>query len=251
MDRAYVAVHVAEDREHWWFQGRRAILVALLRRVLAPGHHRLLELGCGSGNMLESLGEFGEAVGMEPDAALVAAARAAGLDVRRGALPRDRVVEPGWPDVVLMLDVLEHLDDDTAALRTAHAMLRAGGMLVLAVPAYQWLWSAHDVVLNHRRRYTARRLRGRVEGAGFQVEHVGYFNTLLLPGIALARAWKALRGDKGHDLVRPPAPINAALAALFALEAPIVTRLPVPFGASILLVARRGASADRRGRARR
>ena len=239
MDRAYVAVHVEEDRAHWWFRGRRAVLVALLRRRLPAGRHRLLELGCGTGNMLEALAEFGETVGMEPDKTLVAVARGAGLDVRRGALPHDRVVPPGWPDVVLLLDVLEHLEDDAAALRTAHALLAPGGTLVIAVPAYQWLWSAHDVALGHRRRYTAGVLGARVTAAGFDVRHVSYFNTLLFPAVALTRAGKRLRGDTGHDLTRPAAPVNAALARLFALEAAVVPRWPLPFGASLVLVARR------------
>jgi SAM-dependent methyltransferase len=239
VDRAYVAVHVEHDREHWWFRGRRAILRALLRRALGPGRHRLLELGCGSGNMLEGLAEFGEAVGMEPDEALAAAGRVAGLDVRHGMLPRDRVVEPGWPDVVLLLDVLEHLDDDETALRAAHAMLRPGGLIVVAVPAYDWLWSRHDVVLGHRRRYTAGRLRARLEAAGFAVEHLTYFNTLLLPLMALVRAWKRWRAEAGHDLARLPAPLNAALAGIFAAEAPFAARWSLPAGASIVAVGRR------------
>jgi len=77
MDPAYIAVHLEEDRDHWWFRGRRAVLLAVLRRVLPPGDHRLLELGCGSGNVLEALAEFGEAVGMEADETLAAAVRAA------------------------------------------------------------------------------------------------------------------------------------------------------------------------------
>jgi SAM-dependent methyltransferase len=239
MDRAYVAAHVEQDRAHWWFRGRRAVLLAVLRRALPAGRRRLLELGCGTGNMLESLAEFGEAVGLEPDEALVTVARAAGLDVRRGALPDARVVPAGWPDVVLLLDVLEHLDDDAAALRAAAEMLRPGGALVITVPAYDWLWSGHDVVLGHRRRYTARRLRRRVEAAGFAVDHLSYFNTLLLPAVALARAWKRLRGDRGHDLVRPPAVVNALLARVFGVEAAVVPRVPLPFGASLLLVAHR------------
>jgi SAM-dependent methyltransferase len=238
MDRAYVAVHVAEDRAHWWFRGRRAVLLALLRRRLPAGRHRLLELGCGTGNMLESLVEFGEAVGMEPDETLVAAARGAGLDVRRGALPHDRVVANGWPDVVLMLDVLEHLDDDAAALGAAREILAPGGTLVVAVPAYQWLWSQHDVVLGHRRRYTAGGLRARVAAAGFDVRYVTYFNALLLVPVALVRAWKRRRGGD-HDLARPVAPVNAALARLFALEAAVVPRRPLPFGTSVALLARR------------
>jgi SAM-dependent methyltransferase len=239
MDRAYVAVHVEEDRTHWWFRGRRAVLVALLRRRLPPGRHRLLEMGCGTGNMLEALSEFGQAVGMEPDETLVAAARRAGLDVRRGTLPHDRVVPAGWPDVVLLLDVLEHLDDDGAALRTARALLAPGGTLVVAVPAYQWLWSGHDVALGHRRRYTARLLRQRVIAAGFDVRYVSYFNTLLFPIVLLARGRKRLQREAGHDLERPASPLNAALAHFFALEAMVVPRCPLPFGASLVLMARR------------
>ena len=176
---------------------------------------------------------------MEPDETLVAAGRAAGLDVRRGALPDDQVVAPGWPDVVLMLDVLEHLDDEAAALRAARALLRPGGTLVITVRAYPWLWSAHDVVLNHRRRYTRPRLRACVQAAGFDVAYAGYFNTLLFPPVVLARAWKRRRRRRDHDLARPAAVLNAALARLFALEAPIASRVPLPWGSSLALIARR------------
>ncbi|HXH81480.1 MAG TPA: methyltransferase domain-containing protein, partial [Candidatus Tectomicrobia bacterium] len=203
MDRAYVAVHAGEDRDHWWFRGRRAILLAVLHRVLPPPPRRLLELGCGSGNVLEALGALGEAVGMEPDAELAAAARARGLDVRRGALPDDEVVPRGWPDAVLLLDVLEHLDDDAAALGAAHRTLRPGGVLVVTVPAHAWLWAAHDVVLGHRRRYTARALAALATRAGFRVRHLTYFNSLLFPAVVAARVWRRLRADGGHDLTRP------------------------------------------------
>ena len=82
MDRAYVAVHLEGPRGHWWLRGRRAVLLAMLRRTLPPGPHRLLELGCGSGNVLEALARCGEAVGMESDEALASVGRAAGLDIR-------------------------------------------------------------------------------------------------------------------------------------------------------------------------
>ncbi len=239
MDPAYVATHVEEDRRHWWFRGRLAVLLATLRRVLPPGRLRLLELGCGTGNVLAALAEFGMAVGMETHPDLAAAARAAGLDVRPGRLPGDLVVEPGWADAVLLLDVLEHLDDDVAALVTARRALRPGGLLVITVPAYRWLWSGHDVALGHRRRYTARELSRVVERAGLAVVHASYFNTLLFPAVALTRAWKRLRRDARHDLRRPSPAINRWLEWMFALERHLVPRVTLPFGASLLVVARR------------
>jgi hypothetical protein len=107
---------------------------------------------------------------------------------------------------------------------------------VATVPAYRWLWSSHDVVLGHRRRYSAARLRAVVEAAGFTVASLSYFNTLLLPMIALVRTWRRLRVAQSHDLVRPRATVNAALARVFALEAAIVPRWPLPCGASVLVI---------------
>src|SRR5256885_14149947 len=95
MDLAYVVTHVEEDRRHWWFRGRLAVLLAILRRVLPPGHARLLELGCGTGNVLAALAEFGEAGGMETHPGLPAAARAARPRVRGGRLPADLLLPPG------------------------------------------------------------------------------------------------------------------------------------------------------------
>ena len=110
---------------------------------------------------------------------------------------------------------------------------------VAAVPAYQWLWRGHAVVLGPRRRYSAARLRAVVEAAGCTVASLSYFNTLLLPAIAVVRTWKRLRGGHSHDLVRPRAAVNAPLARVFALEAVIVLRCPLPWGAPVLVIGRR------------
>lgn len=239
MDHAYVAAHIEEDRQHWWFRGRLRVLRATLGATLPRRSLKLLELGCGTGNVLRALRDFGEAVGMEPDERLIAAARADGLDVRRGTIPDDLVVPEGWADVVLLLDVLEHLDDEGGALATARRALAAGGTLVVTVPAFDWLWSAHDRALGHRRRYTAGRLRRVVEGAGFRVARVTYFSTLLFPAFALVRCLKRGRGPEAHDLRRAPVGLNRLLEGCFALERHLVPPVRLPFGSSLLLIAQR------------
>jgi SAM-dependent methyltransferase len=239
VERAYTAVHIEEDRHHWYFRGRLAVLLAVLERVLPPPPRRLLELGCGTGNVLQALGRFGEAFGLERDPELRAVGRAAGLDIRAGALPDDIPFPDAWADAALLLDVIEHLDDDVAAVRAAQRTVRRGGLVIVTVPAYAWLWSGHDVALGHRRRYTARQLRRTLATSGLRVEHIGYFNTMLFPAIAAVRLAKRLAGDRRHDLHRPSAAVNRVLTGLFALERHVVLRPGLPFGSSILAVARR------------
>jgi len=239
MDPGYAAVHAEQDRGHWWFIGRRAILLAEMTRWLPRRRCRVAELGCGSGGVLEALGRFGSAVGVEADPALLETARQRGLDCRLGSLPSDVPLPSGEWDAVCLFDVLEHLDDESAALGACRRLLASDGLLFVAVPAYAWLWSRHDELLGHRRRYTAPRLRRVVEAAGLLVERVSYFNALLAaPIIAVRLLRRALRRD-GHDLSRPPAPLNRLLAAVFSAESRLLRRRSLPFGVSLLLVARR------------
>jgi len=238
MDPAYAAVHAEEDRAHWWFLGRRAVILAEMARRLPVGGARLAELGCGSGGMLEALGRFGTAVGVELDPALRARARERGLDVRAGALPDTIPLEPAGWDAVCLFDVLEHVDDEAGALAACRRLLAPGGRLFVTVPAYAWLWSRHDELLGHRRRYTARALRGVAERAGFAVERLTYFNTLLAPPIMAVRLARAALRRPGHDLDRPAPLLNRALAACFSAEARLLRWVSPPFGISILLAAR-------------
>ena len=137
MDKAYAAVHAEEDRAQWWFQGRRAIILAEMARRLPGGRRRVAELGCGSGGMLESLAAFGPAVGVELDPALREIARGRGLDVRAGALPDHIPLEAGRWDAVCLFDVLEHVADEAGSLRACRRLLAPDGRLVVTVPAYQ------------------------------------------------------------------------------------------------------------------
>ena len=242
MDPAYAAVHAEEDRAHWWFLGRRAVILAEMARRLPAGRARMAELGCGSGGMLEALSRFGTAVGVETDATLRARAQERGLDVRAGALPDAIPLHPGRWDAVCLFDVLEHVDDEAGALAACRRLLVPGGRLFVTVPAYAWLWSRHDDLLGHRRRYTARALRQVAERAGFTVERLTYFNTILAPPIMAVRIVRAALRRPGHDLDRPAPWLNRALAACFSAEAGLLRWTSPPFGISILLVARRADS---------
>jgi SAM-dependent methyltransferase len=245
MDPSYAAVHAEEDRGHWWFVGRRAVILQEMARRLPAGGGRIAELGCGSGGMLEALARFGPAVGVESDAGLRDRARARGLDARPGSLPHDIPLEASRWDAVCLFDVLEHVEDEAGSLRACIRLLAPGGRLFVTVPAYAWLWSPHDELLGHRRRYTAGSLRRAAETAGLVVERLTYFNSLLaLPIIAVRLVRAALRRP-GHDLDRPAPLVNRLLAACFAAEARLLRFASAPFGISILLVARPAGSLPR------
>ncbi|MGH7413664.1 MAG: class I SAM-dependent methyltransferase, partial [Candidatus Rokuibacteriota bacterium] len=160
------------------------------------------------------------------------------LDVRPGSLPHDIPLEASAWNAVCLFDVLEHVDDEARALGACRRLLAPGGRLFVTVPAYAWLWSRHDDLLGHRRRYTTGALRRAAEEAGFAVERLTYFNSLLAPPIIAARLVRAALRRSGHDLDRPAALWNHALAACFAAEAGLLGWTSLPFGISILLAAR-------------
>jgi SAM-dependent methyltransferase len=237
---------------HWWFVGRRRILLQVLDRYLGKGSaegRRILDVGCGTGTMLSYLADYGKAQGVDIDEEAIGYCRERGLtDVRLGSaetLP----FEDGSFDLVTALDVVEHLDDDLAALREFRRVLRPGGTLLVTVPAHPFLWGDQDEVNLHKRRYLAPQLRDRLAGAGFEVLRVTYINAFMFPPIAAVRMLRRLehrlrpRTAAQSDFRYPaPRPVNFLLGWIFGIEAPIVRRVNIPFGVSILAVGRKPAA---------
>jgi SAM-dependent methyltransferase len=228
------------EEGHWWFRGRRAIFLRLLDRYLPPadrGERRLLDVGCGSGAMLAHLERYGSPTGIESDEETVRQSRLRGTDaVQLGNAP-PLPFEPDTFDVVTALDVLEHVDDDVELLREIRRTLRPGGLLLLSVPAYQFLWGLQDEVAHHRRRYIAREVRERVVAAGLEPGRVSYFNTILFPPIAIVRLLARIRrpSDRMSDFdMTKPGTINDLLARVFASERRLLDRVDLPFGVSIV-----------------
>jgi SAM-dependent methyltransferase len=227
------------DRDHWWFVGRRKILTALIARFRPkPGPLRILEIGCGTGSNIAMLQQFGTVDAVEPDDhARAFASRRTGLAIKGGLLP-DIALEDGMYDLIVLLDVLEHIADDRGALVALRPKLAPGGRLLLAVPAMPSLWSGHDIAHHHQRRYTARALDAVVRAAGYRRLHRAAYNSLLLPAIFGIRLVRRLIGRAGGDEERiPPWPVNGLLAALFGAERHAAVRGLFPAGVSLALVA--------------
>ena len=235
----YLAAARSEE-EHWWFTARRAILSAVLRRYLRPpAGHRVLEVGCGNGGNLGMLAAHGEvyAVEMEEQARARAAARGIAR-VEAGALPGPLPFNGLTFGLIAALDVVEHVADDRTALAALRDRLKPGGMLLLTVPAFMWLWSRHDDASHHRRRYRIRELSALTRDAGFEVAHASYFNTLLFPVAVAHIKLSGLARPGAMDAMRlPPAPVNVALRTVFGLERFLAPRWTLPFGVSIVLCA--------------
>ncbi len=231
---------VAIEGEHWWFLGRGALVRTLVRdECAARGGHveRLVDVGPGTGGLLADFGQFAnEAIGVELNSTAIDLTRARGLDVRQGsatALPfADASV-----DVATAFDVLEHLDDDAAAARELQRVLRAGGVAIVTVPAYQWLWSARDDVHAHKRRYTRRRLVQTLRTAGLDVTRSGYFMTLLFPLAVIERFAVRLLRRTTHDLSVPPAFVNRLFLRIVLAEGRALRHGGFPFGLTVFAVA--------------
>ena len=239
MDREIYDRMAAIDGEHWWFTARRRIVSALIEKQapLRPDA-RILEVGAGTGSNLAMLQRYGMVEAIEPDdQARALASRRGGIKVWGGLLPDGVPLEDGRYDLIVLLDVLEHIPDDAGTLKVLARKLAPGGRLLLTVPSTPWLWNAHDVAHHHRRRYTAAVLKKVLAGNGFRLRHMSHFNSILFPAIVGARVIGKLTGREGGDDAMPPAPLNRLLSGLFAAERHWVVRGSLPFGVSLLAVA--------------
>ncbi|MES2326923.1 MAG: class I SAM-dependent methyltransferase [Pseudomonadota bacterium] len=226
------------DDRHWWYRARRRILAELIRREAnLPADARILEIGCGTGHNLSMLGGFGHIDGLElDDEAAALSEKRLGRKVMRSPLPAlDEV--PDDYDLIGAFDVIEHIDDDTAALAAIATKLKPGGKFIMTVPAHPWMWTAHDVANHHKRRYSKRALRKLIESSPMRLDKVGYFNSLLFPLAVAQRAASKLRGKDNGNVSLPPAPLNRSLEAVFASERYLVGRLRLPPGLSLFAVA--------------
>lgn len=229
------------ENEHWWFAARQKILREFMdQKLRLPDNIKLLDVGCGTGAILDTFSKRYDAYGQDVSPQAVEFCRKRGITrVVQGTLDH---LPPEYRnfDFITLLDVLEHIDNDRGALRQVYALLNEHGRIFITVPAFPALWGAHDVVTHHKRRYVKQTLTDVVEAAGFTIEYISYFNFFLFPIAWLRRKLSRITGSSdANDMDVPAKPVNAILRSIFEFEKYLVPRLKFPYGLSLMCVARK------------
>lgn len=242
----YYQEYLEAAQSHWWFRGRERVARAVAQRLvrLGPGA-TVIDVGSGPGGPARSVFPDATILAVDLSSEILAAYRQA--DGRAAADAAQLPLRNASVEGVCAFDVLEHLADDGAALREWRRVLAPGGWLVLTVPAYPALWSAHDDINRHHRRYLARGLTRRLTAAGFALRRMTYFNSLLLPAIAAVRWAERLSPRRAERRIahaeldcsqRFPAWIERSFEGILSLEAWWARRGDWPAGVSLCAVAR-------------
>jgi SAM-dependent methyltransferase len=227
------------EAEHWWFTARRRIALSVLQTLDLPPSSRLLDVGSGTGGTTVALKRFGEVEALEIDPAALRFLRDKPLSTIHDRPLPDPDLPGGAYDVVTAFDVLEHLDDDLGVTREIARLLKPDGHFLATVPAHPGLWTRHDELHHHRRRYDRASLRSLLDDAGLEVLWVCPWLTLLFPAFLAERALQRLRPPVSVELGLPPAPLNRLLAAVTAAERTWIRQgWSAPVGASWIALAR-------------
>ncbi len=229
------------EKTHWWFIARRQIVMNLLKELPAPmPTRRILDLGCGVGGTLGALANLGWVVGLDSSQAALRYSRlCSGGPLIQGTLEDGLPFKPKTFHVITMLDLLEHIENDIHALTLAAETLVPGGYLVCTVPAFSFLWSGHDAVNLHKRRYQRADLADKIIRAGLTIRKISYYNFWLFAPIWLRRSLNRwMYGDRQQsDFNRVPVLTNLVLAKLFESEYAWLRSHTFPFGVSLLAIA--------------
>ena len=236
MDDAYARSYRQLYERHWWWRTRERLLIQeIARQERTRPWGSILDVGCGDGLFFDALSTFGTVEGVEPSGHLLDDNEPYRDRIHVG--PFDTSFEPGKRyGLILMLDVLEHLEDPKGALEHALRLLEADGSLIVTVPAFRLLWTTHDDINEHLTRYTRKRFSALAERSGLRIDHARYFFHWLFPVKLIVRASEAMFPKDPTPAELPPPLVNQGLIALCRLEHAVLGRLPIPFGSSLLVV---------------
>ena len=228
------------ESSHWWFVARRKIIQKAINNLDLPRNIRILDAGCGNGDNLSLLSTFGDLVAFEKNEYALKTAKSKKIgEIYKAELPDKlpNTVKTNF-DLIVLLDVLEHIDDDSKSLTTVRKLMNNKGIILITVPAFQWLWSEHDVIHHHKRRYSKSELREKLDSSGFRIKYISYFNTLLFPFALVERIGRKIFSPSNPEILElPNNKINFLLEKIFSLEAIFMNKISLPFGLSLVAIA--------------
>lgn len=230
---------------YWWFVARRDLLEWFVKEIVRGfDHPKLLDVGCGTGINFSVLSKCGETFSSDASEEALKFSKSRGTTGLVRSDLESLPFEASTFDVITALDVLEHVDNDLAAMDELSRVTREGGVLVITVPAYGFLWSEHDEALHHRRRYAASELRNKLTNAGFEIERITYYITFLFFPILFMRfaqslSKKSIHAKTSHVIL--PGWLNSFLIGILAFERVLLRWMNFPFGVSIVCLARKPA----------
>lgn len=238
------------EENYWWHVGRRLIINRLLTNVLKGVKNEILDVGCGTGANLVLLKKFGKIRGLDKSESALDFCRQKGFllwQLKKGSAESLPFPTRSF-NLVTLFDVLEHIQDEKGALEETFRVLKPQGLVLLTVPAYQFLWSEHDVSLGHYRRYTKERLRQILRGAGFSTIKISYVISTLFPAIFLFRMLQKVWTKESHtpksSYIILPSALNKLGIELLKLEAALLPHLSFPFGVSLVALAKKRGDKD-------
>ena len=226
------------QNQHWWFVAKKEIILSQLALALdgREGGINILDAGCGTGLMLPALSAFGNVFGMDfSKEAISFAKKNFSGTIKHGALPDNIPYEPATFEVLVALDVIEHVEDDLSSLINLKKIMKPGAVGIITVPACMFLWSHHDVINEHKRRYSKAEFSQKLHAAGFVVEKISYYNFFLFPLVLLIRLINKLKGtQEGSDVKLPSKLVNVLLKNVFSLEQYFLKVINFPIGVSLI-----------------
>ena len=228
---------------HWWFCGRRAVLKSLLRRFGNTSKPvKILDVGCGTGSDLTFFSQFGKTVGLDLSPVAIDYCHKRGFPNVKLANALSLPFSDNTFDVVALLDVLEHIDDDIAVLKEAHRVLKPGGIVIVTAPALPFIWSVHDTMQNHLRRYTPSRLTHIARKTHFKKCYLSYFNfflsapiigTRLLSKLPFCSFLTSINYGPNFNIAHRKV-LNGFLTRIFGMEALLIRHTSLPIGISLV-----------------
>jgi len=231
------------EKNNWWFKGRRKIIISFMQKFFRNQKKiKILDVGCGAGSVVDLLSPFGEVVGIDNYRPLVKYCQSQNKMVIHGDVNHLPFRNYSF-DLVVALELLEHVKKDVSALKEIYRVLNKKGYLFLSVPAFKFLWGSHDLAANHYRRYLKKEINEKLIKAGFCIVKITYMNFFLFPLIAIFRVFKGkfskLDPHLDSEYFSKLSLLSSFFSSILKIEGALFPLLNFPFGVTLICVAKK------------